>query len=245
MPDSFVEVCVHKNDAEQIYEMRDDIDNGALFATADFRVKATEGWVRVCLFRSNSSENTASGIVRNVSERYAAIIEETERRKTEPNLHVEKELEALQLMRAVSDSSDMIISVNLTKNSYYVISNKQLQDNERYNDGTFDDLFLQNLRFIPDEYKDEYVYCDKLRINRIIANLLSNAVKFTPTCETILIEAGFEVDTVEDGIYAVDIIKTPHPIITTTQYSWMFRCLLWAAMRQQGLSVHWIASVEM
>ncbi len=152
MPYSFAEMCVHNDDIEQFCKMYKDIDNGILFATADFRMKAPTGWARVCLFRQNPSENIVSGIVQNISE----IMEEAERNKNELNFRVERELEAIQLMRAVSDSSDMIISVNLTKNSYYVISNKQLWDNERYNDGTFDDLFLQNLKFIPDEYKDEF-----------------------------------------------------------------------------------------
>ncbi len=175
MPYSFAEMCVHKDDIEQFYEMYDDIDNGAPFATADFRIKSPAGWARVCLFHPDSSKNTVSGIVQNVSERYTAIIEETERQKTELDIRVEKELEALQLMRAVSDSSDMIISVNLTKNSYYVISNKQLRDNERYNDGTFDDLFSQNLKFIPDEYKEEF---DSLFSKESLLNAHSKGDKF-------------------------------------------------------------------
>ncbi len=156
MPYSFAQMCVHKDDAELFFEMYRDIDNGAPFATADFRIKSPSGWARVCLFRPDYSENTVFGIVQNVSERYNSIIEETERKEKEINLRVAKELEALQLMRAVSDSSDMIISVNLTQNSYYVISNKKLQDNEIYNDGTFDELFSQNLEFIPEEYKEEF-----------------------------------------------------------------------------------------
>ncbi len=156
MPYSFAEMYVHKDDVQQFCEMYEDIDNGTPFATSDFRVKSPSGWSRVCLFRHNDSEKTAIGVVQNVSERYSSIIEEAERKEHELSLHIAKELEARQLMRAVSDSSDMIISVNLTQNSYYVISNKNLQKNEIYHDGTFDELFEKNTKFIPNEYKDEF-----------------------------------------------------------------------------------------
>ncbi len=156
MPYSFAEMCVHEEDIQHFCEMYEDINNGIPFATSDFRIKSPSGWARVCLFHPNDRDKTAVGIVQNVSERYSSIMEETERKKAELNLRVAKELEALQLMRAVSDSSDMIISVNLTQNNYYVISNRQLQSNEVYSDGTFDELFLKNVEFIPDQYKEEF-----------------------------------------------------------------------------------------
>ncbi len=156
MPYSFAEMCVHEDDIQQFCEMYTSIDNGSPFATADFRIKSPAGWARVCLFRHSYSDSTAIGIVQNVSERYTAIMEEAERKQIEADRRIVKELEALQLMQAVSDSSDMIISVNLTQNNYYVINNKNLRNNERYNDGTFDALYSHNLRFIPDEYKDEF-----------------------------------------------------------------------------------------
>ncbi len=156
MPYSFAELCVHKEDVNDFNEMYEAIDNGAPFATVDYRMKFPAGWARVCLFRSDFSSNIVSGTVQNVSERYSSIIEETERKKAEINLRIAKELEALQLMRAVSDSSDMIISFNLTKNNYYVISDKQLQSNEVCSDGTFDELYAKTLSLVPDDDKEEF-----------------------------------------------------------------------------------------
>lgn len=49
------------------------------------------------------------------------------------------------------------------------------------------DVYAKQLKFDMNVFDvvDEWVWCDKLRVNQILLNLLSNAVKFTPTGGTV------------------------------------------------------------
>ncbi len=156
MPYSFAQAYIHEEDVENFIEAYKAMDRGESFATIDFRMKSPAGWARVCLFRPDFSKPIVSGIVQDVSIRYNYIIAETERKEAEINLRMTKELEALQLMRAVSDSSGMMVSVNLTKNSYYMMNYDNFQSQKPEDNGSYDDLIALSISTIPEEWKDEF-----------------------------------------------------------------------------------------
>ncbi len=157
MPYGFSEACVHEEDREIFNEMYFSMDRGETFATADFRLINPAGWSRVCLFRQDFSKPLASGIVQDVSERYSEIIAETERKEQEINKRMLREREALQMTRAMKGSADCIVSINLSKNSYYYVSDERILNPDVYCDGTYDDLYKEVSGHVAEEYKKEFI----------------------------------------------------------------------------------------
>lgn len=68
-----------------------------------------------------------------------------------------------------------------------------------------------NFEYVPSDIRNRYVYCDKLRVSRILINLISNAYKFTPENGTVKVSvrqipcngadaARFEIHVKDTGI---------------------------------------------
>ncbi len=157
MPYSFADLYVDEEDRENFIEAHKIIDEGEPFATVDFRLKSLARWVRVCLFRMDFTSSNVYGTVQDVSIRYNYVIAETARKEAEINLRMAKEVEALQLVRAVSESSDMMLSVNLTQNIYYLMNYENFQSIKPADEGSVDQLISVATKTIPDEWKVEFL----------------------------------------------------------------------------------------
>ncbi len=157
MPYSFAEQFVLEEDRPGFCQMYYDIDAGASFATCDFRVNgARSGWNRVCVYRTDMKSDTAFAMVQDVTAHYEMIIEQANRLQLEEIRRKTSDVESMQLMRAITDTYDMIISVNLTRNTYYMISNERFVNHHAADDGVFDDLIKTALPTLPEEYKDTF-----------------------------------------------------------------------------------------
>ncbi len=156
MPYSFAEQFVFEEDRPGFCQMYYDIDGGASFATCDFRINGPRSWNRVCVYRTDMKSDIAFAMVQDVTSHYEMIIEQTKQLQIEELRRMTKDVESLQLMRAITDTYDMIISVNLTKNTYYIISNERFVNHHADVDGVFDELIETAIPTIPDGYKDVF-----------------------------------------------------------------------------------------
>lgn len=156
MPYSFVDAVVFEEDKEAYLDIYIRIDNGERFATCDFRVKGSNTWTRVCLYRDSMDSPIVSGVVQDVSDHYNYIIAQAEERDKEKNLRINLELEAIQLMKGITNTYDMIISANLTNNTYHMISyDRYLNQAAEYN-GNFDELINVGINSVPDSHKEKF-----------------------------------------------------------------------------------------
>ncbi len=156
MPYDFLEEIVFEDDQNSYLEIYNRINKGERFATCDFRVKGSQTWSRVCLYRDNMDSPIIEGVVQDVSEHYNYIISQAEEREQEKQRRITVEAEAFQLMRGISDTYDMIISVNLSKNVYHMVSyDRYLNQGAQY-DGVFDDLIDVGVSSVPNSHKENF-----------------------------------------------------------------------------------------
>ncbi len=153
MPESFLAEVVHADDRNAYGAMYQRILDGDRFATCDFRVGGTELWSRVSLYRENMDSATVEGVVQDVTGFYAYIIDqETRQRK----LQMEREMEALQLMRGITDTYDLVISANLSANRYHMINYDRYLNQAADQEGVFDELIDVGTSTVPDAHKDSF-----------------------------------------------------------------------------------------
>ncbi len=153
MPYSFAETVVLEEDKEAYLEIYKRIEMGERFATCDFRVRGTETWSRVSLYRENMDSPVVEGVVQDVSGHYNYIVAKAEEHEKERERRIGLEMEALQLMRGINDTYDMIISVNLTKNSYHMVSYDNYITQGAKMEGNFDELIEVGVASVPDSHK--------------------------------------------------------------------------------------------
>ncbi len=156
MPYSFADEVVFEEDREAYTAIYERIANGERFATCDFRVKGSEMWSRVCLYRESMESPLVEGVVQDVSEFYAYVISQAAERDEEKKRRIGVEMEAIQLMRGINDTYDMIISVNLTQNSYHMVSYDRYLNQGADMAGVFDDLIDIGISSVPDAHKEPF-----------------------------------------------------------------------------------------
>ncbi len=156
MPYSFVDAVVYEEDREAYIDIYKRIEQGDRFATCDFRVKSSETWSRVCLYRENMDSPIVEGVVQDVSDHYNYIIKQAEQHEKERSRRRNLEVEALQLMKGINDTYDMIISVNLSKNTYHMISYDRYLNQSAEYEGIFDELIQVGISSVPDSHKDSF-----------------------------------------------------------------------------------------
>ncbi len=156
MPYSFAQEVVCPDDRANYIAMYDCLSNGEQFATCDFRVQGSKIWSRVHMFRESVDSPFVRGYVQDVSAPYSYTETQEREKEAEKNRRVELEMEALQLMRGISDSYDMIIFVNLSKNTYHMISYDKFLNQSANDEGEFDYLIEVGLASVPDSYKKNF-----------------------------------------------------------------------------------------
>ncbi len=153
MPYSFADDVVFEDDRAAYIGIYERISKGEHFATCDFRVKGSEMWSRVCLYRESMDSPIIDGVVQDVSEFYAYVIAQAEERDEEKRRRIGIEMEAIQLMRGITDTFDMIISANLTQNKYHMISYDRYLNQGAEMAGVFDELIDIGESSVPDSHK--------------------------------------------------------------------------------------------
>ncbi len=129
MPYSFLEEVVHEEDRAAYGGMYERIMNGERFATCDFRVKDSEVWSRVSLYRENMDSSVVEGFVQDVTELYTYIIEQAAERDMEKQRRLAMEQDYMQLVTAVKDTYTMVLLGNVTKDTCHLI--RRTSDNDR------------------------------------------------------------------------------------------------------------------
>ncbi len=155
MPQGFSDTNVIEEDRAVYNDMYARLDAGENYATADFRVTSDMHWARVTLYRESPDSSIFQGIVQDVSERYDWIIQQAEQRELEQDRFRNKELEALQLMRAITETYDMVVSVNLTQNYYYYFNYEHFI-NQESQEGVFDEVINYHGGLVSEEHREIY-----------------------------------------------------------------------------------------
>ncbi len=156
MPDSFADEVVFEEDKASYLDVYRRIAQGERFVTCDFRVKETEVWSRVSLYRTSMDSPMVEGFVQDVSDFYAYIIAQSDERDAERKRRISIEMEATQLMRGITDTYDMIISANLSKNNYHMVSYDRFLNKTADVEGVFDELIDVGISTVPDSHKEDF-----------------------------------------------------------------------------------------
>ncbi len=156
MPDSFVNEVVLEDDQKAYLDIYKSIEQGERFATCDFRVKGSEVWSRVSLYRESMDSPIVSGIVQDVSEFYCYVVEQAEAKDLEKKQRLEIELDNILLLNGISDAYDMIFTVNLSQNSYHMINNQSFINHGMPSECVFDELIEFGINNVAKEYKETF-----------------------------------------------------------------------------------------
>ncbi len=136
---------------------------GERFATCDFRVKESDVWSRVSLYRDNMESSIVEGFVQDVSAFYTYVINqanerdiEHQRRLAEEQIRKHGEIQALQLMRGITDTYDLVIAANLSENSYHMVNYDRYLNKSADEEGIFDELIQVGISTVPDSQKESF-----------------------------------------------------------------------------------------
>ncbi len=155
MPYGFSQTNVIEEDQETYNDMYRRLDAGEPYATAEFRVSSDRHWARVTLYQESPGSVIYRGVVQDVSERYNYLLQQAEQRKLDQHRLRNKELEALQLLRAISETYDLIISVNLTQNHYRMIDAESFI-NKELDEGVFSEVIAYHASRVAESYREAY-----------------------------------------------------------------------------------------
>ncbi len=159
MPEGFSNTYVVEEDRELYNEMYRALDNGADYATADFRITKNNHWARVFMYRENVGSPIFRGVLQNVSVPYEDLIQKEKINDTLEESLKSKTLEALQLFTAISTTYDMIVSVNLTQNTYIYtpIEAGSFITADDAVEGVFDDIISMHYSKVVPQHKQMYL----------------------------------------------------------------------------------------
>ncbi len=156
MPYDFVRENVHEEDQEGYIGMYESIAAGEQFATCDFRVKGSEVWSRVSMFRENMNSPIVRGYVQDVSQRYGYAIEQEEEKEQERKRRERIELDQLSLLRAVDEAYELVIVVNLSQNTYRMINTETALSRRLGMLGSFDDLIAFSTKHVEEAFRQDF-----------------------------------------------------------------------------------------
>ncbi len=156
MPYSFMNEVVFEDDKVSYLDIYRRIADGERFATCDFRVKDREVWSRVSLYRDNMDSPIVNGFVQDVTEFYAYVIAQDDERALERKRRIGVEMEAMQLLRAVHESYDMVVSVNLTQNTYRLMGEESFITQGDEITGVFDEVINIHRAKVVEQHREIY-----------------------------------------------------------------------------------------
>lgn len=84
-------------------------------------------------------------------------LKDIDEKKQEEDRLQRASLEAMQLMKAVSDTYDMLIFANLTQNTYYMMEYEKFLNHAANETGKFDDLIAAGATTIPEEHREQFL----------------------------------------------------------------------------------------
>ncbi len=156
MPYSFADEVVLENDRAAYLQMYRRIESGERFATCDFRVKGSGTWSRVSLYRESMTSPVVEGVVQDVSEFYTYVASQTEEREKEHQKRMGVERDAMQLLHAIRESYDMIVSVNLTRNTYRLFGSESFVTQGDDISGVFDEVIDIHCAKVVEQHREMY-----------------------------------------------------------------------------------------
>ncbi len=156
MPYDFAEEVVREEDRTNYIAMYERLAAGEQFATCDFRVKGSDIWSRVHMFRESMDAPIVRGYVQDVSNPYSYAEKQEKEKEAEKSKRLDLEREALQLMRGISDTYDLVIFANLSKNTYHMISYDRYLNKSADEEGNFDQLIEVGISTVPDAHKENF-----------------------------------------------------------------------------------------
>ncbi len=156
MPYGFAENNVYEEDRAAYIKMYESIHAGAPFATCDFRVKGSEIWSRVNMFRESMDSPIVKGYVLDVTLPYGYAIEQEKGKEQEHQQRVKLELDQIRLLSAVHDAYDMVMLANLTRNTYRMLNRDPFINHKAEHQGVFDDLIAFGVNNVPKEFQDDF-----------------------------------------------------------------------------------------
>ncbi len=156
MPTSFADEIVFDADREVYLDIYRRIESGEKFAACDFRVKGSETWSRVSLYRGSMQSPLVEGFVQDVSEFYAYVTHQADERDREKKKRIGMEMKAMQLLHAVHETYDMIVSVNLTKNTYTLWGEASFVTRGDDLTGSFDEVIEIHRNKVVEQHREQY-----------------------------------------------------------------------------------------
>ena len=89
--------------------------------------------------------------------RVMAYEKDIDERKRDEKERQQLSIEAMQLLKCVNSTYDMLISVNLTQNSYYIINYDKFINHTAPDEGNFDKLIVDGSSTIPEEDRQAFI----------------------------------------------------------------------------------------
>ncbi len=156
MPYSFADQVVFPEDRDAYVGIYQRIKAGDRFATCDFRVKGSGVWSRVSLYRESMDSPLVEGFVQDVSGFYSYVIAQAEERDLERQRRLSMEMDYMRLITAVSNTYNMVLFENLTKNTYHLINGNTYTEPGENGEGSLDDLIAYGSKNVPKEFREAF-----------------------------------------------------------------------------------------
>lgn len=128
-----------------------DFENGVSVRELEIPFKREEEFYRWFLLQMQLIEHTEDSL------RVMIMVKNVHTKRQEEIKRQQVIMESLQLMRAVDSAFDMLISANLTQNSYYMIGYDRFINHTAPDYGNFDKLIEIGAATIPEHHREQFI----------------------------------------------------------------------------------------
>ncbi len=157
MPYSFAREVVLEDHRQAYIDIYERILAGDRFATCDIQVAGSQTWSRISLCRESPDSSRVDGFVQDVSDFYAYVIAQEWEREQEKNRRIGVEREAQQLLHAIHETHEMVVSVNLTQNTYHILGEKSFITRDDEISGAFDEIIAIHAEKVVEAHRRRYL----------------------------------------------------------------------------------------